>query len=313
MKHTLLAAMAMLGSILPGKAALTWSFTGSAPATELAQITSAMNTAVNNFNTWANYSGNITVAYNAGVPTAQASYQGWIEFGGSRSARVAQHEMAHWLGTGTYSNWNANRSGNTWTGVIANAKLKSFDGASAVLSADAQHWWPYGWNQDNEGPADKHIAITGGLRRDMGLSDTSIGVPLGTYKLQNRANGKMLDNLGASGDGASVGQWDSGGSNNQRWTVTRTGNYFKLVCVTGGKRLDTLGNTADGSVIGQWTDGGSYNQQWTFQATDSGYYKIINRANGKCLDTGGQTGNGAIMQNWYSGSSHNQHWKFVKP
>ena len=119
MKHTLLAAMAMLGSILPGKAALTWSFTGSAPATELAQITSAMNTAVNNFNTWANYSGNITVAYNSGVPTAQASYQGWIEFGGSRSARVAQHEMAHWLGTGTYSNWNANRSGNTWTGVIA--------------------------------------------------------------------------------------------------------------------------------------------------------------------------------------------------
>lgn len=303
----------MLACIFPVKAALTWSFTGSAPATELSQITAAMNTAVSNYNTYANYSGNITVAYNSGVPTAQASYQGWIEFGGSRSARVAQHEMGHWLGTGTYSTWNSNRSGNTWTGVIAKAKLESYDGAGAVLNADTQHWWPYGWNQDNEGPADKNIGLAGGLRRDMGLSDTSKGVAAGTYKLQNRATGKMLDNYGATTDGASVVQWDSSSSNNQRWQVYQVGDYFKFVCTTGSKRLDTLGNTADGSTIGQWTDGGSYNQQWTIQATDSGYYKIINRANGKCLDTGGLTTNGSVVQNWGSGSSYNQQWKFVKP
>ena len=140
---------------------------------------------------------------------------------------------------------------------------------------------------------------------------TAAPIANGVYRVQNRANGKMLDNLGATTDGALVGQWSSGSSNNQKWNVFRVGTYYKLSCVTGGKRLDTLGHTADGSTIGQWTDGGSYNQQWTIVPTDSGYFKIINRANGKCLDTGGQSTNGAIMQNWYSGASWNQHWRFV--
>lgn len=133
----------------------------------------------------------------------------------------------------------------------------------------------------------------------------------GIYRLQNRATGLMLDNLGATTDGANVGQWASSGSSNQKWNVILTGGYYKISCVTGGKRLDTLGHTTDGSTIGQWTDGASFNQQWTITPTDSGYFKIINRANGKCLDTGGQTTNGSIMQNWYSGGSLNQHWRFV--
>ncbi len=299
--------------IAPVQAALTWSFTGSAPAAELAQITSAMNTAVSNYNTFANYNANITVAYNPGVPTAQASYQGWIEFGGSRSARVAQHEINHWLGTGTYGAWNGNRSGNTWTGVTAKARLQSYDGAAAVLYADTQHWWPYGWNQDNEGPADKNIAITGGLRKDMGLADGTRGVALDTYKLQNRATGKMLDNYGSTVDGGTVRQYTSGPSGNQQWQVYMVGTYFKLACVSGGRRLDSLGNTADGDPIVQWTNGTSINQQWTIQATDSGYYRLINRGNGKCLDTGGQLNNGDVMQSWTIGSSYNQQWKFIKP
>lgn len=133
----------------------------------------------------------------------------------------------------------------------------------------------------------------------------------GVYRLQNRADGQFLDNLGATTDGANVGQWPSSGSNNQKWNVIFNGGYYKISCVTGGKRLDTLGHTTDGSTIGQWTDGGSPNQQWSIIPTDSGYYKVINRANGKCLDTGAQTNAGAIMQNWYSGASWNQHWRFV--
>ena len=144
------------------------------------------------------------------------------------------------------------------------------------------------------------------------VAELATGVPAGTFRLQNRANGKMVDNYGATTDGASVLQYDSGPSNNQKWVVsTLTGGYRKLQCVTGGKFLDTLGNTADGSVIGQWTGGSSNNQQWTFTYTDSGYYKVVNRANGKCLDTGGSTTNGTAMQNWGSGSSYNQQWRLV--
>jgi len=138
-------------------------------------------------------------------------------------------------------------------------------------------------------------------------------VPVGTYSLLNRASGKMLDNLGATADGAIVGQWADSNSNNQKWTLSYVGSNAKLTCVTGGKCLDSINHTADGSTVAQWTAGGSLNQQWTIQDLGTGYYKIINVANGKCLDTGGGTADGAQMQFWGSGSSNNQQWQFVTP
>ncbi len=144
------------------------------------------------------------------------------------------------------------------------------------------------------------------------VAELATGVPPGTLRLQNRANGKFLDNYGATTDGASVLQHDGSASDNQKWVVSYlTDGYRKLQCVTGGKFLDTLGNTANGSVIGQWTDGGSHNQQWIFTHIESGYYRVTNRANGSCLDTGGSTTNGTAMQNWSAGSSHNQQWRLM--
>jgi hypothetical protein len=132
----------------------------------------------------------------------------------------------------------------------------------------------------------------------------------GTYRLQNRADGRMMDNMGSTSDGANVCQWDGSSSNNQKWQVAYSGGYYKLTCVTGGKCLDTGGHTANGSTVQQWGSGGSYNQQWTFTATDSGYYKLVSRASGQCVDTGGQTANGSALQLWGSGGSYNQQWKF---
>src|SRR5450755_2162383 len=83
-------------------AALTWSWAYLPSDTTASNaITSAMNQAVAMFNTYSDYNYNIPVDYNSGVPTAQSSYHGWIDFGGSISYRVAMHEMSHWLGTGT--------------------------------------------------------------------------------------------------------------------------------------------------------------------------------------------------------------------
>jgi len=138
-----------------------------------------------------------------------------------------------------------------------------------------------------------------------GLAGTLVSAA--TYKLTNVASGKCLDNLGATTDGASVGQSASSTSSNQLWVVTLASGYYKLQCVSSGKYLDGLGNTADGSVVGQYASGTSTNQQWTLTAVGS-YYKIINRTNGKCLDTGGGTADGSIMQFWGSGSSNNQLW-----
>ena len=116
-------------------------------------------------------------------------------------------------------------------------------------------------------------------------------------RVRNRASGKYLDNLGATADGASVAQWESGTSNNQRWVMTTSGGFWRLRGVTGGKYLDSIGSTADGWMVGQWANGGSPNQQWTIVPTGT-FYKLINRANGKAFDTGGQTADGALMQFW---------------
>jgi hypothetical protein len=138
-------------------------------------------------------------------------------------------------------------------------------------------------------------------------------VPAGTYSLRNRSSQKMLDNLGSTANGANVGQWTDGTSNNQKYVLTYTGGFAKLMCVTGSEYLDSLGHSGNGSTVGQWANGSSVNQQWTIQDLGGGYYKIVNRANGLCLDTGGGTANGSIMQFWSSGSSFNQQWQFVAP
>lgn len=174
---------------------------------------------------------------------------------------------------------------------------------SGINNGDNYHWF----NSDTD-LTEANVGVANMFRWSWRIKDSIVA---GTYRLQNRSDGKYLDNLGATADGANVGQWASGSSNNQKWSVTALDSvWFKLKCVSSGKYLDGMGRTADGSAVGQWSGGGSYNQQWALEATDSGYYKLINRATGKCVDTGGQTADGATMQNWSSGSSYNQQWKF---
>ncbi len=142
------------------------------------------------------------------------------------------------------------------------------------------------------------------------------GLPAaGTYSLRNRASGKMVDNLGSTADGANVGQWADGSSNNQRYVLTYVGGFAKLMCVTGSKFLDSINRTADNTPVGQWANSASLNQQWTITPVSgaAGFFKLINRANGKALDTGGATNDGGIMEFWANGTSLGQQWQFVAP
>jgi len=135
----------------------------------------------------------------------------------------------------------------------------------------------------------------------------------GVYKVTNRASGKLLDNLGATADGATIAQWASSTSNNQRWEFTYSGGYYKIKNVAVGKFMDSAGNTADGSQVKQWSSSTSTNQQWSVVSAGDGFYKIINRANGKCLDTGGGTANGSVMTFYGNNSSLNQVWTLNTP
>jgi len=160
---------------LSARAQLTWSLAGGSeswPADKRAAIIAAMDAAVAIYNANGYFPKNLTANYSPSVPTAQASYSGWIDFGGMIGTRVALHEISHTLGVGQVAAWNTNRSGNTWTGTFATNRVKLFDGPSATLSADSMHFWPYGLNFDSEDGTTnrvRHVKMVSAMRRDMGI------------------------------------------------------------------------------------------------------------------------------------------------
>jgi hypothetical protein len=159
----------------PSSGPLTYKLAaGSAtwPANIRAEIIYAMDGAVAEYNRNGTFNKVLTANYNAGVPTAQASYSGWIDFGGSRNFRVALHEIGHTLGVGTGPGFCGFVSGGLWTGSNAVWQVRQFDGSSANLNTDCTHIWPYGLNYDNEGGTEnfrRHVLMVAALRRDMGI------------------------------------------------------------------------------------------------------------------------------------------------
>jgi autotransporter-associated beta strand protein len=130
----------------------------------------ALQAAVNRYNAYGNFGNyNVYAYYNAGIPTAQASYLGSIGYGGTYpNERVTLHEMSHYLGTGTYAD--------PWDGFRSESLIDQFDGIEAFLQGDADHYWPYGLNQDSEGAEinkQRHVAMLYALRQDMGIGSTA--------------------------------------------------------------------------------------------------------------------------------------------
>ncbi|MGC4030970.1 MAG: hypothetical protein QM754_04385 [Tepidisphaeraceae bacterium] len=138
------------------------------------KIVSAMTEAVAVYNLHAKFKQHIPVVYSPQTPTADASFNGQIRFGGQIGTRTALHEIGHILGVGTARNWRNFIKDGKWTGKYAVAQLKAFDGPDAVLHADRQHFWPYGLNFDSEGTSAeqyrRHVAMVAAFRADLGLS-----------------------------------------------------------------------------------------------------------------------------------------------
>jgi hypothetical protein len=142
------------------------------PADIRAEIMYSMDGAVAEYNRYGTFNKSLTANYNPGVPTAQAGYDGWIDFGGSRNFRTALHETAHTLGVGTAPNFCSFVSAGIWTGSNAVWQVRQFDGPTANVNSDCTHFWPYGLNYDNEGGTEnfrRHVLMVAALRRDMGI------------------------------------------------------------------------------------------------------------------------------------------------
>ncbi|WP_258104246.1 RICIN domain-containing protein [Marinoscillum sp. MHG1-6] len=152
-----------------GQLSWTWVSEG-VPADAYDRITQAMDTAVARYNQGAPWwNRTLTVEYNAGVATADASINGHIRFGPSsdfQNERTALHEIAHTYGVGTSGKWGTFLDGSAFTGENTLKLIKLYDGAEGGIWSDGTHFWPYGLNFNNEYTeenARRHVEIVSAM------------------------------------------------------------------------------------------------------------------------------------------------------
>jgi Ricin-type beta-trefoil lectin domain/Ricin-type beta-trefoil lectin domain-like len=281
---------------------MTWSFYDSAAVAsypnESKEVANAMTQAINNYNTMAAYSGNVGVTYVTwGGVTAQASYQGSIQFGYMRSTRTALHELAHYMGmqpwvNGGKTNWGSLCNGG-WKGAIGLARIKSFKPNDGIgCSSDNGHFWDYGLNQDSEFnwlSKGRNIAMVGAMRADIGLSD-GLTLPDRQYRLVSRATGTPVADKNAIESGE-VMEATSTVSTKQVWTISFNGGYLRFKNAASNRYLDGSGGNA---VMVSSAPGAA--QTWEMIPTSAGYFMLRNQSTDKCLKSVSKTTPGASLQ-----------------
>ena len=139
------------------------------------RIHEAVATAVDYFNNYTSIQGHhLSVNHHAGTPTAEASYGGYMQFGANPSYQrtgTALHEMGHTVGVGQHNIWyggssplRAGQGRGDWLGDRANKVVQFFENnASAKLTGDDVHMWPYGINGAHEDSGNPVLYIVNSL------------------------------------------------------------------------------------------------------------------------------------------------------
>ncbi|MEU9671794.1 RICIN domain-containing protein [Streptomyces bobili] len=157
----------------------------------------------------------------------------------------------------------------------------------------------------------RKLTLTAGVR-----TKVTVGMFTGTYRVVNRASGKVLDVANEStANGAPVIQWSWSGRVNQKWRLRPNHDgSFHLPNVHSGKVLDNPGaSTTPGQALDQWTDTDSPNQWWKLVPSwTSGYYHLVNGSSGLYAGVeNGSKSNGARIVQLSADGSAGQEWAIV--
>jgi len=287
------------------------------PADVRARIVAAMDEAVGTFNANCHLDVNVRVNYNTGIPTAQSNYNGELGFGGNagyQTARVALHEICHYVGTGTTVEWSNQFTNGIWTGAAARHFMKLFDGPGAEINLSGQHFWPYGLNYDNEdSPMNRirMVKLVAAMRFDMGGNDADgDGLPNDweIFKM-----GRTSHNAAGDADGDGITNYDEWWMEGDPLLAApvKNGHIYAIRAKHSQKVIEAADLTA-GANVRQNTYNGSPLQQWTATYVGGGGWKFINLASGHALETGGwsNAAGGNIIQ-WTSWDHEYQKWRLV--
>lgn len=137
-----------------------------------------------------------------------------------------------------------------------------------------------------------------------------------TYRLVNKASGKVLEVPGFSKSTVALAQYPNNGGSNQVWLATAlSGGYWEFTNANSGSAIDVAGiSTSPGAVVEQYGWNGGNNQQWSLTAVGDGSYKVISRNSGLLLnDVAASPNPGSastqIIQSTNDNGSY-QHWTF---
>jgi hypothetical protein len=303
---------------------LGWGYDGIDPNRRQAIIDS-MDTAVTLYNSLGLFDKQVIANNSPGTPTADASYDGNIRFGGSYNSRVAIHELSHCMGAGTIGRWGELMIGGAWTGQYANAQLSALEGGPRVLNGDSMHFWPYGLNYDNEDSPEnrrRNVLMVAALRRDMGIHTFqqtvySTDVPNGVYRLSPRhAPGTALDVKNAdpnNGAQIDIATRSYSGADEQRFFLDlQTDGTYRIRTALAGNRCVELpsGITDNGTKLRLQDNSGGPAQRWYLIPMGDGWYKIAPKNNlNKAMDVEGiSTASGALVESWDYWDGFGQQW-----
>ncbi|MDB6071319.1 MAG: hypothetical protein JWL81_2490 [Verrucomicrobiales bacterium] len=174
---SVLSAVVFLAGILAppeARADITYSFNfDPASSAQAQQVANSVAVAAAFYNQNASFNKHWNVYYNAGIPTAEANFDGYMGFGGTRNERVVFHEAAHTFGMGTGPAYGGLIAGGVWKGFYGNqAQFETYNDFGDGLHGDGHAIWPGGFNYDNEdGFIERYwqARIMAGIRADMGI------------------------------------------------------------------------------------------------------------------------------------------------
>ena len=137
------------------------------------RISTAMEESVAIYNLHGSFNKHLNVYYSAGVPTAQASYNGTITFGGQIGTRTALHEIGHTLGIGQHWTYGALMDNGVWQGALGRSLAIAMGSPyEDGMHGDKVHMWPWGMNYDKEDGYEARIKLVrelAAMRCDMAV------------------------------------------------------------------------------------------------------------------------------------------------
>ncbi len=280
-----------------------------------AQITQVMDEAVAVYNATTNFNVDVNVIYSSGIPTAQSDYNSQLGFGGSISTQVALHEIAHYLGSGTTTQWSDQFGGDTiWDGAALRRYVKLFDGPGAEINRSGVHYFPYGFNYANEDNPDARLRLPRliqAMRFDMGGQDPDGDGMSNEWELYKIGFTGQSGTDDADGDG--ISNFDEWWTDNDPMKAcpVKSGHIYQLRSKLSQKLIEVADTTA-GANVRQNAASGSDLQKWTATYVGGGFFKFVNLASGKALEvTGYSTAPSGNIIAWNDTGGTNQQWRVI--